>query len=173
VNEQHAKYECSRQQLAYFQHYPPTPEWAARMSALLDKTVAERDEAQAKLARVAEGARRASRQPARGQGARGGKMSGHTPGPWVVERILRPFEDGEDQEACGAEISVPNWHGFIQIWEATQEAVEANARLIAAAPEMYKALRSILDGMEASGGWAGDDDLFNAGMSAIAKAEGR
>lgn len=47
----------------------------------------------------------------------------------------------------------------------------ADARLIAAAPRLYAALWAICEGMEASGGWEGDDELFNLGMAAIREAE--
>lgn len=48
----------------------------------------------------------------------------------------------------------------------------ADMVLIAAAPELLAALNNILVGMEASGGWAGDDGLFDAGMEAYNKATG-
>jgi hypothetical protein len=37
--------------------------------------------------------------------------------------------------------------------------------------EAEKALRDVLDGMEASGGWEGDDEVFAAGMAALAGEE--
>jgi hypothetical protein len=48
----------------------------------------------------------------------------------------------------------------------------ADMVLIAAAPDLLEALNNILVGMEASGGWTGDDGLFDAGMRAYNKATG-
>jgi len=47
---------------------------------------------------------------------------------------------------------------------------EADARLIAAAPDLLEALKRLTEGMEASGGWDGDDEDFAFAMAAIAKA---
>jgi hypothetical protein len=49
---------------------------------------------------------------------------------------------------------------------------EANARLIASAPELLEVLEHVRDGMEASGGWTGDEDVFSLVVEAIAKATG-
>lgn len=43
----------------------------------------------------------------------------------------------------------------------------------AAVPAVYEALKALLEGMEASGGWDGDDSLFSSGMAAIKQAEAR
>ena len=67
-------------------------------------------------------------------------MSEHTPGPWNVEL---PF--GEE----GLYISAPNTQLVAKVYEVSlkqwvkdkQTSELANARLIAAAPEMYEALR--------------------------------
>ena len=97
----------------------------------------------------------------------------HTPGPWnVAESYIDMLDDGPgapetvirgmDGEAVIAVAldfgsNNPTWR-------------EANARLIAAAPDLLATLNSILVGMEASGGWVGDDGLFDAGMAAYKKA---
>ena len=47
---------------------------------------------------------------------------------------------------------------------------EREAKLLAASNELLAALHNILVGMEASGGWVGDDGLFYAGMAAYKKA---
>lgn len=92
-----------------------------------------------------------------------------TPGPWDPETYPH---GGFDIAALGAGrlggtliIVSRNPHSDV-------EAMHANAHLIAAAPEMYEALDALLIGMEASGGWAGDDGLFDAGMAALRKARG-
>ena len=46
-------------------------------------------------------------------------------------------------------------------WEADRKRLE----------ELERALRDVLDGMEASGGWEGDDEVFAAGMAALAGEE--
>lgn len=46
------------------------------------------------------------------------------------------------------------------------DALEAQSTLLA---EMAEALSDILGGMEASGGWEGDDDLFDAGMNILSR----
>ena len=91
----------------------------------------------------------------------------HTPGPWHQAGLetkdshwMRDVRDAEDRSVA--------WCGRFPIEEA-----HANARLIAAAPRLLNALYAILEGMEASGGWEGDDELFNEGMAAYREAMGR
>ena len=86
-------------------------------------------------------------------------MTKHTPGPWIFD----PTESGAT--------TVRSMGGPIAL--VAQREGLANARLISAAPDLFTALDQLLQGMEASGGWSGDDDLFAAGMAAIRKAEGR
>jgi hypothetical protein len=65
------------------------------------------------------------------------KMSKHTPGDWVIdqtpERALSIF----DSDSCG--ILIAEIAG-----DADHPEVEANARLIAAAPELLEALRAVV-----------------------------
>lgn len=114
----------------------------------------------------------------------------HTPGPWTakftsgaglsvhadVSKALGPRYSHDcpiyhtASDSVGLSIAYELWTQFPRAeWEAMQQA---NARLISAAPELLEALRNLLDGMEASGGWRGDEELFNAGMAAVAKATG-
>ena len=72
-------------------------------------------------------------------------MTKHTPGPWTIDTrfhvyaILDPtgqeitFQDTEPQEDCGSVTSRGR----------TAEETQANARLMAAAPELLEALESI------------------------------
>ena len=48
----------------------------------------------------------------------------------------------------------------------------ANAHLIAAAPELLEVLEHVRDAMEASGGWDGDEHVFELVVAAIEKATG-
>lgn len=92
---------------------------------------------------------------------------GHTPGPWGC--------DGTEVHAehlviCTAYRSRTDDEGN---WMSNEE-VEANARLIAAAPELLRALRNLLP-------WGGDPKhrppqgwgMWAEAIEAIAKAEGR
>lgn len=97
-------------------------------------------------------------------------MSGHTPGPWRV--IIdddgnplsgRPGVFASDELDCG----IVHWDGFVQpYWRSARgdKEIHANARLIAAAPELLEAceLFAAYD--------AGDMDDDVAMMVAYAKA---
>lgn len=95
-------------------------------------------------------------------------MSGHTPGPWVWDdnlEDLRPlWEMGMSQ-------------GFGYIDWLDQSSKEANARLIAAAPDMLKALKTARHRIEClyvSGDADGPVDAWTVEIDeAIARAEGR
>jgi len=86
----------------------------------------------------------------------------HSPSPW---RVAPDFSDDHGQfsilcaEGCGIAMAEA-WIG-----EHRAEAT-ANARLIAAAPEMYEALKAL---NKAGGIWP---DLHPMVLAAIAKAEG-
>lgn len=91
----------------------------------------------------------------------------HTPGPWRTKRegfstiyVEAPIGGGWVQEiaACG-----PTNDGSAQ--------QEANARLIAAAPEMLEALRNICDEQDAQQGYA-SLAAYDQARAIIAKATG-
>lgn len=75
-------------------------------------------------------------------------MSGHTPGPWTIDRQNWPFELTGRYHRVISDERFPT--AFIPGWsepapgevDGTEEA-KANARLIAAAPELYEALGKI------------------------------
>ncbi len=81
----------------------------------------------------------------------------HTPGPWTVS------EDNWSQ-TTGDTYSI-----LEESYEASER--KANARLIAAAPELLEALKGVLVRLEHSGSWEGEDEK-TAARAAIAKAEG-
>jgi hypothetical protein len=70
-------------------------------------------------------------------------MSKHTPGPWEFDGQSYIWSD----MAIGKMIAQIRGWGWLQK-EGEEEAIaeqEANARLIAAAPEMYEALKKIIE----------------------------
>lgn len=94
----------------------------------------------------------------------------HTPGPWGAE----PMEDGcsvayRINDASGYEVAVTSGRD-----SDGEEA--ANARLIAAAPDMLAALCSLCNELEMPGERGvlhGVPNALTAARAAIAKAEGR
>lgn len=104
-------------------------------------------------------------------------MTGHTPGPWKVEE-----QDGAHIILMGTALtsraqhevqhSIVYDHGLFPGDDETPESdqwveAEANARLIAAAPDLYASLKAMLDADYV--GYQGIDTA----IAAIAKAEGR
>lgn len=94
-------------------------------------------------------------------------MNGHTPGPWR----LRPTDDCEVIDATDAEVAcICGDYNEPDLWPL----MEANARLIAAAPELLAALVGLLVSDEGLA-WCspGARERQLAARAAIAKAEGR
>ena len=90
-------------------------------------------------------------------------MNKHTPGPWTVTRvskstILKDLYVSASPERV-ARVVLPATANSI-------DEYEANARLIAAAPDLLEALKGFMDGAEAMG-WNTDK-----ARAAIAKATG-
>lgn len=90
----------------------------------------------------------------------------HTPGPWVVTKdlncnVIRGAEETR-RAACGTEFP---WRDYVaSTWGG---ANEANAHLIAAAPEMLELLQEI-----AKGGWNNQFWVIEKARATIAKATG-
>ena len=91
-------------------------------------------------------------------------MTKHTPGPWTVAKATRYVHHADMLDANG--------FGIASIWgRAETEAAAANARLIAAAPQMLAVLRAIrctLPGLDGDKG-----NLFDRVSEAIEEAEGK
>lgn len=87
-------------------------------------------------------------------------MSKHTPGPWSVrEDIGAVFDrDGLPIATGGSE---------------SYEEYQANARLIAAAPELLEACKQAYDVIDDMDGPWNLDRIYNTLKVAIAKAEGK
>lgn len=85
----------------------------------------------------------------------------HTPGPWAIE------EGDRETHIVGGEAIL----AYCPDWPCAPQEQEANARLIAAAPELLEAAESLLDVV----GVRIDDPRiaqFDALRAAIAKARG-
>ena len=94
-------------------------------------------------------------------------MSKHTPGPW--EAVNGP-EDTYYVEECGQRGIVAE---VLHI--CTDEWTDANASLIAAAPDLLAALRDLVDDCESANGCMGNEHKIDTdeARAAIAKAEGK
>jgi len=107
-------------------------------------------------------------------------MSTHTPGPWHVDTAGHPNADV--RAACGRAVAF-TWMVCCgtpktsEQYKARTEIDRANARLIAAAPEMLEALQGLFGAdMESVMMGHGHHDQVEAiakARAAIAKAEGR
>lgn len=110
-------------------------------------------------------------------------MSAHTPGPWTWRVIpnLPPHErerlfeivfhhPGGGADGRGGPASLATCDGDNAVWLA-EGAAEANANLIAAAPELLAALKAALESTRCRNMQC-DHSWHAAGRAAIAKAEG-
>ena len=98
-------------------------------------------------------------------------MSAHTPGPWVTADGFGPSPDGlAIQSLDGKNYLICECTGYYSL-----ETTLANARLIAAAPDLLATLRQI--GIEATESPNSDANrlelILSLARAAIAKAEGR
>ena len=87
-------------------------------------------------------------------------MNTHTPGPWIKERNLITDQDGQDIATVTYRQS-----GYVQ----------ANTRLIAAAPDLIEALKALHKHFITESMHIGEAEeaLERISMAAITKAEGR
>lgn len=110
-------------------------------------------------------------------------VGAHTPGPWSQSRREQP--DGmfitQVYDADGGTIADLAWHA-VKIGDGVATDHDANARLIAAAPDMLTALKmldEVLDFSDQDGGFQMIEDVsvlvpaMKEALAAIAKAEGR
>jgi hypothetical protein len=100
----------------------------------------------------------------------------HTPGPWHFKPARKHggYWAAGDAHAVTAEDRGDNWRGYVTGVLANSPNAEANARLIAAAPEMLAALRLVVDLADNEAVESGDcrnpDNPFVVARAAIAKA---
>jgi hypothetical protein len=92
----------------------------------------------------------------------------HTPGPWSVTTKLSGSENHRGFKIVSSEIK--GW-SLAEVIPIDQDGIEggANARLMAAAPRMLKALQALISADEEQGL---DDTLFDDARAAVAQAVG-
>lgn len=94
-------------------------------------------------------------------------MTDHTPGPWTFDPNLDPENEPVIWSPAGLDVAT------VETGAARDEnQIVANARLIAAAPELLAVLESLWDAYTAPDGALGDEDMWLAVAAAIAKAKG-
>lgn len=100
-------------------------------------------------------------------------MSAHSPGPWQLQEWTVRDSDGAI-EGGGLQVVDANGHTITAgTYEGSTDTEEADARLIAAAPDMLQALRrAVLALAFAAESSAAMRDDYNAVSAAIAKATG-
>lgn len=97
-------------------------------------------------------------------------MQRHTPGPWSIVR-----RDGNRVDINSAPDETPEWQGLAQVWVRMEDEAEdcedglANARLIAAAPDLLAALKAAEHFI---GAGYQPPELVDQISAAIRKAEG-
>ena len=69
-------------------------------------------------------------------------MSNHTPGPWKVSRRFDVYQDTQTPGVGGTFVATTK--GVSELPESVNQVCEADAKLIAAAPDLLKALQDIL-----------------------------
>ena len=67
----------------------------------------------------------------------------HTPGPWLLVSDPGHFDSLTTIHGGGPADRFPHWQMIVQVGGADVGALEANARLIAAAPELLAALQEL------------------------------
>lgn len=94
----------------------------------------------------------------------------HAPGPWRWgDHFLGLYSSASGKE----EGDVLTWRPYENMWLTFCESREANARLIAAAPELLEALRIVRDTLPHINGNASSvNSLLKLTGAAIAKATG-
>jgi hypothetical protein len=92
-------------------------------------------------------------------------MSNHTPGPWKVSRRFDVYQDTQLPGVGGT--FVASTKGQRPLPESVNQVCEADAKLIAAAPELLAALESAVE----NGKLSAEDFLFASYVIRKAKGE--
>ena len=97
-------------------------------------------------------------------------MSNFTPGPWKISRTAGRRHDLRRTISS----SIYGRDCIVEVFGLSIENTEANAHLIAAAPELYKACKMAIEATGGSKHWQGETEKFLLAMeTALAKAEGK
>ncbi len=101
-------------------------------------------------------------------------MSKHTPGPWSVGEVSHKKQRVDIDSLHGDQtVGHQTWRGLARAYGCEDMPAEgtaamlANARLIAAAPELLEALKVLVEN-----GGIGPEQMFHDARAAIAKATG-
>ncbi len=96
-------------------------------------------------------------------------MYKHTPGPWVWKTDTRSY-GAHYRDLAGLDANVMNYYDYEGLhFEGDHETVDANARLIAAAPDLLEALNAVVAFIE---GQPNAFEPFCLVREAIGKATG-
>jgi len=102
----------------------------------------------------------------------------HTPGPWFVERL--ESTEGDFSVSTNPDPAALKCYTAVTVGGLSDGSEEANANLIAAAPDLLAALRALFDDYKRladsgdAGNWRLEDlDEGKQALAALAKAEGR
>jgi hypothetical protein len=99
-------------------------------------------------------------------------MKNHTPGPWCIEQFAQSYGKTEDRTITGyTRTGNPLRIGCAYNVMGPNET-DANARLIAAAPDMLETLKAIVAMLDHAGVCSDTAPAYNAAMNTIAKATG-
>lgn len=97
-----------------------------------------------------------------------------TPGPWATKSARIPV-DGEFDWCVSTSIDGADYviaEAFGRVAEQIRPNAEANARLMAAAPELYEALEELLQDIQQYEAWQRPARAVDVARAAIAKARG-
>ena len=104
-------------------------------------------------------------------------MSNFTPGPWKISRTAGRRHDLRRTISSSIYSKPGITDGrdcIVEVFGLSIENTEANAHLIAAAPELYKACKMAIEATGGSKHWQGETEKFLLAMeTALAKAEGK
>jgi hypothetical protein len=102
-------------------------------------------------------------------------MTDFTPGPWAIRKAKAPTDGAFDYaiaaDVGGREQCIAEAFGRVDSEHFTP--AEANAKLIAAAPKLYQALKNIIAEIDSDEVSIGSFYCVTLGREAIAEAEGR
>lgn len=99
-------------------------------------------------------------------------MSGKwTPGPWRIEHM------GETYRVCNPDNQTVAWATFVfssarAAVRRETEVVAANARLISASPQLFDALKDLVEETADMLTWGCEPDVIRNARAALAKAKG-